>query len=112
MAIKHARPGEVVDITPFGNRLKSERTHTLAKTDDIEVIRLVLPAGKEIATHSAPDQIIVQCIEGRVNFTALGEDRDLRAGRLLYLPPGEPHALKAMDDSSLLLTVLLPRTRS
>ncbi|MEZ6131245.1 MAG: cupin domain-containing protein [Planctomycetaceae bacterium] len=110
MAIKHATPGEVVDINPLGHRLKVERTHTLSKTDDVEIICLVLPAGKDIPTHSAPGQVIVQCIEGRVSFTALGEERELQSGRLLYLPPGEPHAVKAMEDSSLLLTILLPRS--
>ena len=112
MAIKHANPGEVVDISSLGNQLKGERTRTLAKTDDIEIIRLVLPAGKEISTHRVPGQIIVQCIEGRVSFTALGEDRELQAGRLLYLPPGEPHSVRGMDDSALLLTIVQPRTGS
>lgn len=108
MAIKHSNPGEVVDITPLGERLKAQPTYAVAKTDNIEIIRLVLPAGKHIPTHSTPGQIIVQCLEGRVGFSALGEERELQAGRLLYLPPGEPHAVKALEDSSLLVTILLP----
>ncbi len=77
------------------------------KTADLELIRLVLPAGKEIATHKAPGEITVQCLEGRVAFTANGKTQELAAGQLLYLTAGEPHSLKAIDDTSLLVTLLV-----
>ena len=51
MAIPHAKPGEVVDIRPLGAELQDTQTTTLVKTDRVEVIRLVLPAGKEIKRH-------------------------------------------------------------
>jgi quercetin dioxygenase-like cupin family protein len=44
-----------------------------------------------------------------VAFTALGKTRELKAGELLDLPVGEPHALKGIEDASLLLTILAPR---
>ena len=74
----------------------------------MEVIRLVVPAGKEIPEHRAKGDIVVQCLEGRVAFTALGRTHTLEAGALLYLPAGEPHSLKGVDGASLLLTVMLP----
>ena len=77
----------------------------------IEVIRLILPAGKEIPTHKAPNEITVQCLEGRVAFTATGKTQELTAGQLLYLPAGEPHAVKGIEDSSLLLTLLLAKNK-
>ena len=40
-----------------------------------------------------------------VAFTALGRTQDLPAGRLLYLPPREPHAVYAVEASSLLVTI-------
>ena len=52
---------------------------------------------------------MVQCLEGRVAFTTLGETQTLEAGRLLYLPAGEPHSVKGIENASLLLTVLLPK---
>ncbi len=109
MAIPHAQPGEIIDISPLGTSLAASKTHTLAKTDDAELIRLVLPKGKELATHKAPGQIIVQCLEGRVTFTAMGSDRELAPGQLLYLLPGEPHSLRAVEDASVLLTILFPK---
>ncbi len=69
----------------------------------------MVPAGKEIDEHQAKGEIVVQCLEGRVAVTAFGKTQDLEAGQLLYLPTGEPHKLKGIENASLLLTVLLPR---
>ena len=111
MAIPHAQSAEIVDVHPLGAALAAAVTRTLVKTRALEVIRLVLPAGKEIPTHKAPNEITVQCLEGRVAFTAEGRTQDLTAGQLLYLASGEPHALKAIEDSSLLVTLLLGLTK-
>src|SRR5690242_7492076 len=105
MAIPHADSGEIVDIRPLGERLQQAVTTTLIKTDRLEVIRLVLFAGKEIAEHKAPGEITVQCLEGSVEFHCHGRSQELQAGHLLYLAAREPHALKAIADSSVLVTL-------
>ena len=109
MAIPHAQPGEVIPLA-LGASLSTSKTTTLVKTATLELIRLVLPAGKEIPSHTAPGEITVQCLEGRIAFTAAGQTQELVAGRLLYLAAGAPHALKGIDDSSVLVTILLPKT--
>ena len=107
MAIAHAKPGEIIDIRPLGANMGGARTMALVKTGNLEVIRLVIPAGKEIPSHKAPGEITVQCLEGRVVFTTETEIVELTAGQLLFLTAAEPHALKAIEDSSLLVTLLL-----
>ena len=109
MAIPHAKPGEVVDVRPLGSALASAQTATLLRADQVEVIRLVVPAGKDIAEHKAKGEIVVQCLEGRVDFTAFGKTQQLEAGKLLYLPTGEPHSVRGVENASLLLTILLPK---
>jgi quercetin dioxygenase-like cupin family protein len=109
MAIPHAKPCEVVDVRPLGPALASAQTKTIVRTGQVEVIRLMVPAGKEIEEHKAKGEIIVQCLEGRVAFTAFGKTQSLEAGKLLYLPTGEPHTVKGIENASLLLTILLPK---
>jgi quercetin dioxygenase-like cupin family protein len=92
---------------PVGTLLANSKTTTLVKTHNLELIRLVLPAGKEIPSHKAPGEITVQCLEGRIGFTAEGRTQELTAGQLLYLAEGEPHALSEIEDSSVLVTILL-----
>jgi len=111
MSIPHVKSGEVVEL-PLGPALGSARTTTLVKTTNLELIRLVLPAGREIPSHKAPGEITVQCLEGRVAFSADGKTQELIAGQLLYLAAGTPHALKATEDTSLLVTLLLSKIKS
>lgn len=107
MAIPHANPGDVIDIRPLGAALATSKTSTLLKSKNIEVVRLVMTTGKEIAEHKAPGEITVHCLEGKVAFTALGQTHELTAGQMLYLIAGEPHAVRCIDDASCLLTILL-----
>jgi quercetin dioxygenase-like cupin family protein len=107
MALKHAESGDVISVMPLGERLAASRSETLIKSDALEVNRLVLRAGSNLREHRVPGEITVQCIEGEIEFTARGAVRVLRPGDLIYLAGGEPHALHARADSSLLLTILL-----
>lgn len=108
MSIRHAMPGEIVDVSPLGDALATNETRTLVKTKALEIIRMVVPAGKVIPTHKAKGEIVVQCVEGKIAFTACGKTNDLEAGQLLYLPTGELHSLRGIEDGSLLLTIQLP----
>ena len=107
MAIPHAKPGEVFDVSPLGDAIADTKTSTLLKTDAFEVLRLNLPAGKIIAEHKARGEISVQCIEGRVTFTAMGKANELTAGKMPFLSAAEPHAVEALENSSLLVTLML-----
>lgn len=107
MAIPHAKPGDVIDVHPLGAMLANEKTRTLFKTENVEVVRLVMSANKELAEHKAPGEIIVQCLEGKIAFTALGKTQELIAGQLLYLAAGESHSVKCVENASFLLMILL-----
>ncbi len=106
MAIPHAQLGDVIDVRPLSDTLATSRTKTLVKTPHVEVIRIVLPAGKILSEHKARGEIIVQCLEGDITFTTMGEPKKLHSGDMLYLTAGEPHALEAVKDSSFLLTIV------
>jgi len=103
-----ANPGDPVDVRPLGNSLASAHTRTLVRTIAVEVVRLIVRAGEEIPRSKNKGETIVHCLEGRVTFTALGKTQTLESGTLLDLPAGEPHALKGIEDASLLLTTVFP----
>jgi len=108
MSMPQAMPGEVIDVRPRGTAPAGIQLITLVKTATLEVRRLVLPKGREIPTHQAPGEITVHCLEGRVAFTAGGTTRALEAGQMLFLDAGDPHSIVGLEDSSLLVTKLLP----
>lgn len=107
MAIPHARSGEVVPLIPDTGTPEHSQTRTLIKTDSLEAIRMVLPAGKEIQKHKARGDITIQCLEGNVEFLIEGDISKLVPGTLLFLNAGVPHAVRALEDSVLLLSLCL-----
>jgi quercetin dioxygenase-like cupin family protein len=98
---------DIVDVRPLAAGFDAARTTTLVKTKQLELIRLVLPAGKEIAEHQVAGEIMVQCLEGRVEFTSNDVTRSLSAGELVHLEGASKHSLRALENSSLLLTIHL-----
>lgn len=76
----------------------------------MEVVRLVLPAGKKLPTHSVPGEITVQCLGGKVLFDVDGREVVMESGQMLFLEGGMSHAAVAMEDASLLVTILLGKS--
>ncbi|NCT83408.1 MAG: cupin domain-containing protein [Comamonadaceae bacterium] len=109
MAITHAQPGQAVDVRPLGAGLAQAKTTALFKSFDLEVMRLVLMAGKSLPPHSVPGEITVHCLEGALVVTAEGRSHALAAGQLLYLAGGVVHGVTAVEDASALVTIALRR---
>jgi len=109
MAIPHAAPGDVIDVRPLGSALAGARSHALFKSQDLELMRLVLRAGQELPPHTVAGEITLHCIEGRVAFTCPAGVRELKAGELIHAGRQELHGLRAVEDASLLLTIVLDR---
>lgn len=108
MAIRHSGPGEPTNIQPLGVLLPDTPSHALFKSGQIEVMRLVLLAGKGLPPHKVPGDITIQCIEGLIDVTADGTSHVLKPGQLLYLPGDVMHGVLAIQDASALVTIVLP----
>lgn len=109
MALSHFSAGALIDVQPYGQALSKMKTAALFKTPHMELMRLVLPAGKKIATHQVPGEIIVQCLEGVLRFETDAGVTIIKGGQLLYLEGAITHALEAIEDASVLVTILLPK---
>lgn len=107
MALEHARALDVIDISPLDDQLPRAVTTSLIKTPALQLMRMVLRAGTDVPPHSVSGAITVQCLEGEATVTTPSRDCHLAAGRLVVLEGGEPHAVRALTDASLLVTILL-----
>lgn len=107
MAIAHAAPGQLVDVQPLGSQLSEARTFALFKTDELEVMRVVMPTGKTVPAHKVRGEITIHCLEGEVDLIAGGKTQRMKAGQLVWLEGSVDHALKAIQDASLLVTIVL-----
>ena len=106
MAQKKLEPGEVVNLYSLKKDMPEDATLALMKTSDMEVIRMVLPKDKAITEHSVDGEVSVQCLEGKTEFTVAGETHVLSSGDWLYLSRNQPHSLRVIRDTILLVTIL------
>lgn len=107
MALPHPEPCQPIDIRPLGDQLDSAQSVALFKSEQLEVMRVVLKAGKSLPSHHVNGEVTVQCIEGRLDVMVTAGARTLEPGQMLYLPAQEEHALHALEDTSVLITVVL-----
>ena len=112
MALPHAAPGKKVHLEPLGPICAEKKTTALVKTNRFEAVHLVLRSGTKIAPHAVQGYFTLQCLEGAVTLATSTESIDLKHGDWIYLERGERHSLGALEDSSLLLTILFDERRS
>jgi quercetin dioxygenase-like cupin family protein len=70
----------------------------------LRVTLMHFAAGQELSEHTSTDRALVQVLAGSGDFTFHGRSRQLKAGDLLHLPPRLPHAVRAIEDMTMLLT--------
>ena len=107
MALVHAQPLDVISLRPLSAQSDPTKTHSLLKTDKLQLMRLVLAAGQSVPEHQVAGEITIQCLEGEVLLSTPRRACALTAGELVALPAGEPHSLLAKSYASLLVTILL-----
>jgi quercetin dioxygenase-like cupin family protein len=106
-AVPQLTLSEVIDVSPVGPAQPGAPPSTLAKTATLELRRLILPKGREIPTHQTEGEITVQCLEGRIAFTAGGTTREVQVRQLIVLAAGVPHSLVGLEDSTVLVTKVI-----
>lgn len=109
----HPKRPHVFDLPASIDALRSEDTYeregrngiTLVKNAELRVLLEVLRHGAGLREHRAPGPITVQVLEGEVRFETGDEVTYLRRGEVLSLPSRQPHAVEAVQDAALLITI-------
>ncbi|MCB0918831.1 MAG: LuxR family transcriptional regulator [Actinobacteria bacterium] len=81
--------------------------HTLHGGHDTRLRQtmIALVAGQELAEHASPEEATLHVITGKASLTTATGSTEASAGKLLTIP-SERHALVALEDTVVLLTVL------
>jgi quercetin dioxygenase-like cupin family protein len=109
MSLPHAISGQPIAVAPFGPKLAEQRTVALFKSDQLEVIRLVLAPGKSMPMHKVSGEITIHCIEGTLDVGVNGDSTVLQAGQLMFLLGEVPHSVTACEHASALVTIVLQK---
>lgn len=79
--------------------------NVLFETSFTKEIRIAMQEGTDMKKHQTPYPIVVELIEGEINFGVENEILMLKKGDLIALDGGVPHDLKATKDSIIRLTL-------
>lgn len=107
MALPHAQPLDVINVSPLGDQLQGTVSTSLIKTGRIQLLHLVLAAHQDQPQHHVDDECCIHCLEGEVELVMGSGVRQLRPGNVIVLPPKEQHSLRARTDCAVLVTLLL-----
>jgi quercetin dioxygenase-like cupin family protein len=107
MALQHAASGDKIALRRSDDDIASFTSVALAKTAQMELIRMMLPKGKSIPEHKVDGQCTILCLEGTLVVQAEGKSTELKPSEMVWLERNVPHAVVAEEDSVGLLTILL-----
>lgn len=110
MATHHAVSGELVDLKSWANDLEVEKSKVIAKTNGLEIARLVIEAGVDMHHAdfcSVNGASVFHCIEGQITLKTRDTQINLKQGQLVFLDAGVEHALIGVEKSVVLLTIVL-----
>ena len=62
--------------------------------------------GQELSEHTAPFDALVYVVEGEVQISIAGKPSIVRQGQIYLMPANQPHALKALQNFKMLLTMI------
>lgn len=81
-------------------------SRTLVQKPAGTVTAFAFDAGEGLSEHTAPFDALVLNLEGEADISIAGASHRLRAGELLKLPAGQPHAVKATTPFKMLLIMI------
>jgi len=62
--------------------------------------------GQGLSEHKTPFDALVYIIDGEADITISGILNKVKAGEIIHMPAGKPHALKANKQFKMLLTMM------
>lgn len=105
---------EVTDLTALARDL-ADRAHEdphgrassiVLRGPRQRAVFMALTAGSALGEHASPPAASLQVLSGRVRLHSASQEWVLAAGQLVAVPP-DRHAVSAVEDSVILLTVSL-----
>jgi quercetin dioxygenase-like cupin family protein len=71
-----------------------------------KVTLFAFDAGEGLSEHISPFNALVQIVEGEAEIAISGQLNRVKAGELILMPAGQPHALRALQRFKMVLTLI------
>ncbi len=104
-----------IDLPRVLWQLRHERTlsgnrnaMTLVKHRDFRLVLVVMKPGACLARHHVRGTVLIQVLSGKILIGILDEHLGASPGQVISLDPNLSHEVKAVEDTSLLITIAWP----
>jgi len=99
-----AEPFDLAGLADYQEKAIVSRTLIDKKPGNVTV--LAFDRGQGLSEHTAPFDALVQILAGEAEVVISGKAHTVRAGEMILLPAGKPHALRARVRFKMLLTMI------
>lgn len=93
-------------VEPFARRPRASIVHDDETT---KIVSFEFDEGHELPDHAAFHPVLIQLLRGRVEFGLPDRTIELRTGEILHLTGKLRHRVRALEPTTLTVTMLLPR---
>jgi quercetin dioxygenase-like cupin family protein len=98
------RPARVSDLVDYQDGAVVSREVLRKPTGTVTAF--AFDEGQGLSEHTAPFDALAHILEGEMEIAISGVPMSLKAGEIVIMPAGEPHSLKAIAKSKMLLTMI------
>lgn len=81
----------------------------LLDNDAVKAVLFAFDKGKGLGEHANPNNVVVTCIDGSIDFSIDGEVNHLHAGDVVYLAPGTVHAATCVEPGHMQVLMVKPQ---
>jgi quercetin dioxygenase-like cupin family protein len=96
----------VTELHGMSRRGQSRGGVTLVKQEGMSLVLTHLHEGGSLQEHATPGAATVQVLDGHVHVKIGDETLDVPAGRIVAFSSRARHSVEALEDSTLLLTLV------
>lgn len=95
---------KLIDLAAYQKDSVVSREVINKKTGTVTIF--AFDEGQGLSEHTAPFDALVNVIDGEVKIVISGKEYHLKEGEMIIMPANEPHALKALKQFKMVLTMI------
>ena len=92
------------DLVTYQAGAVVSRTIVNQKTGTVTLF--AFDAGEALSEHNAPYDALAHVLDGEAEITIAGQPFHLSAGEMIIMPANQPHAVKAVKNFKMMLTMI------
>jgi quercetin dioxygenase-like cupin family protein len=104
MMSQTAEPQNLIDLVNYQEGSVVSRTLIKKKTGTVTLF--AFDQDQALSEHTAPFDAMVYILDGKAEIIISGNSNILEKGNMIIMPANEPHALKAIEQFKMMLTMI------